>query len=156
LIGELKNYSDNKVRILRQDQNEMNRQVFGLIVIGQFLPSDFRIQGSQLNIVSNTVTELLSQQLSLYLTELVSEWLTEDGLISGIDFDIGLTYLQDPNLLGDNAADYYGGSELQVRLNNYLFDDRLVGQCGGQFRPQRKQLSGRRPQRRSPLSPATW
>ncbi|MCB0678514.1 MAG: translocation/assembly module TamB domain-containing protein, partial [Saprospiraceae bacterium] len=133
LTGELKNYSDSKLRVLRQDQNEMNRQVFGLIVIGQFLPSDSDFQGNRLGIGINTLTEMLSQQLSLYLTGLVSEWLTEDGLISGIDFDIAYNYFQSADVLSNDPNQLYRGNELQVRLKNYLFDDRLTVNVGGNF-----------------------
>lgn len=131
LPNELRNTADSKLRILRQDQNEMNRQVFGLIVIGQFLPSQNALQGQELAIGINTLTEMLSQQLSLYLTGLVSEWLTEDGLVSGIDFDIAYSYLQ-----GADASDpdqLYRANELQVRLKNYLFNDRLSVNVGGNF-----------------------
>jgi hypothetical protein len=129
--NELRNATDSKLRTLRQDQNEMNRQVFGLIVIGQFLPSQNALQGQELAIGINTLTEMLSQQLSLYLTGLVSEWLTEDGLVSGIDFDIAYSYLQ-----GTDASDpdqLYRANELQVRLKNYLFNDRLSVNVGGNF-----------------------
>lgn len=129
--NELKNYTDSKLRILQQDQNEMNRQVFGLIVIGQFLPSQFALQGQELAIGINTLTEMLSQQLSLYVTGLVSEWLSEDGLISGIDFDIAYNYIQGTNI--SDPDQLYRSNELQVRLKNYLFDDRLALNVGGNF-----------------------
>lgn len=129
--NELRNYTDSKLRILRQDQNEMNRQVFGLIVIGQFLPSQNALQGQELAIGINTLTEMLSQQLSLYLTGLVSEWLTEDGLISGIDFDIAYSYIQGTDI--NDPDQLYRANELQVRLKNYLFEDRLAVNVGGNF-----------------------
>ncbi len=123
LHGELKTYVENKLRIIRQDPNEMNRQVFGLIVMGEFIPANFSLQGQELNTIYNTVTEMLSQQLSNYLTNLVAEWLREDGLISGIDFNIIYNTYQDQNLLR--------GNEIQVQLKNYLFNDRLTVNIGG-------------------------
>ncbi len=123
LHGELKTYVDSKLRLIRQDPNEMNRQVFGLIVMGQFIPSNFSLQGQELNTIYNTVTEMLSQQLSNYLTNLVAEWLHEDGLISGIDFDIKYSTYQDQNFLR--------GNEVQVQLKNYLLNDRLTVNIGG-------------------------
>jgi len=129
--NELKNYTDSKLRILQQDQNEMNRQVFGLIVIGQFIPSQNALQGQELAIGINTLTEMLSQQLSLYLTGLVSEWLSEDGFISGIDFDIAYNYAQGTNI--NDPDRLFRSNELQVRLKNYLFDDRLAVNVGGNF-----------------------
>lgn len=123
LHGELKTYAENKLRIIRQDPNEMNRQVFGLIVMGEFIPANFSLQGQELNTIYNTVTEMLSQQLSNYLTNLVTEWLREDGLISGIDFNIIYNTYQDQNFLR--------GNEIQVQLKNYLFNDRLTVNIGG-------------------------
>ena len=134
LTGPLKNFTDSKLRLLRQDQNEMNRQVFGLIVVGDFIPSNFDIATSQLGFGINTVTEMLSQQLSLYLTELVSEWLVEDGLVSGIDFDIAYNYIEGYNLSNiDDPSAVVRANELQVRLKNYLFNDRLSVNVGGNF-----------------------
>ncbi|MDX1940823.1 MAG: translocation/assembly module TamB domain-containing protein, partial [Saprospiraceae bacterium] len=86
LNGQLKAYTDSKMNLLRRDQNELNRQVFGLIVVGQFLPENVALQGSE--ILYNTVSEFVSNQLSLLLTELFSEVLADGRVLSGIDFDI--------------------------------------------------------------------
>ena len=48
-----------------------------LPVVGQFLPSDLAIQGSE--IFYNTVSEFVSNQLSLLLTELFSEEASTSG-----------------------------------------------------------------------------
>ncbi|MCB0706847.1 MAG: translocation/assembly module TamB domain-containing protein [Saprospiraceae bacterium] len=133
LSGELKSYTDSKLRLIRQDQNEMNRQVFGLIVVGQFLPSDFSLTGNEFNIGFNTVTEMIFQQFSNYLTGLVSEWLREDGLISGIDFKVDYRTLQEAEAIAENPILYYQSGELEVRLSNYLLDDRLSVNVGGNF-----------------------
>ena len=126
VTGEIKNFTDGKLRTVRQDQNELNRQIFGLLVIGGFLPSG-NIEGSQLVTGINTLTELLSNQLSIYLTELLSEVFTDIGFISGIDFDIAYNVYTAEGL---NAGSTGGpvvstGSEFQLRLKNYLFNDRL-------------------------------
>ncbi|MBR9923029.1 MAG: hypothetical protein GYB31_19555 [Bacteroidetes bacterium] len=133
LTGEIKSYVESKLRLIRQDQNEMNRQVFGLIVVGQFLPSDFNLSGSQINIGFNTVTEMISQQFSNYLTGLISEWLREDGIISGIDLQIDYSSLQEAEALADNPLVYYRSGELEFRLSNYLLNDRLSVNVGGNF-----------------------
>ena len=121
VTGELKNFTDSKLRVVRQDQNELNRQVFGLLVIGGFLPSG-NIDGSELITGINTLTELLSNQLSIYLTELLSEVFTDVGFISGIDFDIAYNVYTADNL---DDLSVSTGSEFQLRLKNYLFNDRL-------------------------------
>ena len=124
LKGELKTYVDSKMRTIASNPNELNRQVFGLIVAGQFLPNSTTISDSGIAIGINTVTEMLSQQLSLYLTDLVSGWLKDDGLISGIDFDIAYSRFQGTSI--DDNVSGKANNELQVRLKNYLFDERVA------------------------------
>lgn len=122
--GELKTYIDSKMRTIERNPNELNRQVFGLVVAGQFLPSTTSISDSGIAIGINTVTEMLSQQLSLYLTDLVSGWLKDDGLISGIDFDIAYSRFQGASVAGN--VEGRANNELQVRLKNYLFNERVA------------------------------
>lgn len=131
LTGDLKNYAQSKLRLIKQDQNELNRQVFGLIVVGQFLPSSTQISGREVGI--NTVTELLSNQLSLYLTDLLTEVVNDVKFISGVDFDIAYSYYESPDLLSGEDGLNYTGTELQFRLKNYLFNDRLTINFGGNF-----------------------
>lgn len=126
LVGGLKTLTDSKLRILEQDPNEMNRQVFGLIVVGQFLPSDLAFQGT--DIFYNTVSEFVSNQLSLLLTELFSEFFAEGSTLSGIDFDIA--YNQYQASLGETQS-IRRGDEFQVRLRQQFFDDRLSILVGG-------------------------
>lgn len=126
LVGGLKTLTDSKLRILRQDPNELNRQVFGLIVVGQFLPSDIAIQGA--DIFYNTVSEFVSNQLSLLLTELFSEFFGDRSAFSGIDFDIA--YNQYQANLGENQ-DFRRGDEFQLRMRQDFFNDRLSVLVGG-------------------------
>jgi hypothetical protein len=126
LIGGLKTLTDSKLRILRQDPNELNRQVFGLIVVGQFLPSDIAIQGA--DIFYNTVSEFVSNQLSLLLTELFSEFFGEQSALSGIDFDIA--YNQYQANFGE-SQDFRRGDEFQLRMRQEFFNDRLSVLVGG-------------------------
>lgn len=128
--GSLKTYTDSKLRTLIQDQNELNRQVFGLIVVGQFLPSNFTLQGSELTI--NTVSELVANQLSILFTEFFSELVTDVNFISGIDFDISYNrYENQINLNSGADNQFYYGNEFQLRLKNYLFNDKLSISLGG-------------------------
>ncbi|MBL0082668.1 MAG: translocation/assembly module TamB domain-containing protein [Saprospiraceae bacterium] len=40
LTGELKSYTDSKIRLLRNNESDYNSQVFGLIVFNSFIPSN--------------------------------------------------------------------------------------------------------------------
>lgn len=97
LQGELKSHANNKLRILRQNSADMNDQVAGLLLFGSFLPSNdplaetFYTTNNLSKTTYNTVSEFISSQLSYLLSGLVEEALVENGLISGIDFEIGFS-----------------------------------------------------------------
>ncbi|MBT8221149.1 MAG: translocation/assembly module TamB, partial [Bacteroidia bacterium] len=135
LDGQLRNYADSKLRVLSQDENELNRQVFGLIVVGGFLPSDNAgtIQDAQILTGLNTLSELLSNQFSLYITQFLSTAFEDVGFISGVDFDISYNIYQNADLDVTDGSAVTNGSELQFRLKNNLFNDRLQVDLGGNY-----------------------
>lgn len=97
LNGTLENFANNKRRQLLLDQNELNRQVFGLIAVGQFLPADLSFNVA--DVAVNTVSEWLSSYLSLLLNDLLRDAFGEDAFISGFDFDIAYNnYTSSTNL----------------------------------------------------------
>jgi len=134
ITSQLKTLADNKLRQLRQDPNELNRQVFGLVVVGSFLPSNsgFIQSSDYLTSAFNTLTQVFTNQLSNYLTGLAAEWF--GGTVSSIDFDIAYNDYQ--NALtnpGSTAGINQAGRELQVRLTSGFVNDRITVQFGSQF-----------------------
>lgn len=95
--------------VLSTDQ-ELNRQVFALIVLNRFLEppayagSDAPTAGTG-NVAGTTTSELLSNQ--------VSNWLS--GLSN--DFDLGVNYRPGDNITQD---------ELEVMVSTQLFNERLL------------------------------
>lgn len=132
LAIELRNYTDSKLRTIRQDQNELNRQVFGLLILKQFLPSGQRFQAADigLSVGINTVSEMVANQLSIYLTELLSEFITDGNLIAGIDIDLSYNKSQLGSIDGANIDQT--NSELETRLKIFV-NDRLSLDFGGNF-----------------------
>jgi len=131
VAGQIKTLTDNKLRLLRQDQNELNRQVFGLIVVGTFLPSNtnqFLQNSDYVASAFNTLTQVLSNQFSGYLSELATQLF--GGAVSSIDFDIAYNEYQ--NSLSDPGQSSIG-RDLQVRLTSGFANDRLTVQIGSQF-----------------------
>lgn len=129
-----KSLIDSKLSQLRQDQNELTRQVFGLIVVGSFLPpssgSAVLQSGDYLASAFNTLTQVLSNQLSGYLTSLATEWF--GGTVSSINFDIAYNeYRNQVNPGQTNLTQI--GRELQVRLTSGFANDRITIQVGSQF-----------------------
>jgi len=130
LPPELRNYVDSKLRIVRQDQNELNRQVFGLLVLGQFMPTNYNIQATDLGI--NTVSEMIANQLSMYVSEIVSDMLSEGGVISGFDFDLRYSQYQFTGI--DDPSSLESTSELSTKLKLQLGkNNRWQISWGGNF-----------------------
>ena len=124
LQGSLASYVDGKLRVLRQDQNELNKQVFGLIVAGQFLPAVFSM--SETAVVYNTVSEFVSNQLSQIVNQFISSIVGKGNPYSGTNFDIAFN--RNPNFVITNLK---AGNELQVSLRQSLLNNRLTVLVGG-------------------------
>lgn len=127
LDSDLRTYAENKMRTVRNDPNELNRQVFGLLMLGQFLPSGYTIQAGDVGI--NTLSEMLSNQLSMYLTDFVSGFLTGKKLIQGIDF--GFNYNRFTDFDAENPTSFTN-NELRAKLR-VTVNDRIFVQAGGNF-----------------------
>ena len=96
---------------LMETKQEMNKQIFSLLLLNRFLPSANSTSNSDATdrgntgAVSTTASEILSNQLSNWLSKL-----------SG-DIDIGLNYRPGDNITSD---------EIAVALSTELLNDRLV------------------------------
>lgn len=130
LVGELKNYTDNKIRSVELDQNELNTQVLGLILFGSFLPSNqgTLLAGRQSQLAINTLSELLSNQLSIYLTELFSQGLSNSNFLVVEDFDVN--YNQYDAATIDNPNDLATGHEFSINPK-FRVKDRWVVNIAG-------------------------
>lgn len=111
VAGELKTYTDNKMRSLRATENGINNQVVGLLVFNNFLPNNNPLANISGNILgqagNNTITEFLSSQISVLFSEYISGKLKDDSFINDIDFDIALS--QNTSFLQDQSSDFVGG-----------------------------------------------
>ncbi len=128
LVGRIDNYANNKIDLLKRDQNELYKQVFGLIALGQFLPTEYDFKGAGNEIIYNTLSEFVSNQLSLLITELFSEFIGDGSALSGIDFDIRYDRSRTASVDG---RDVNLGEELEIRLRQDFFNDRLSVVVGG-------------------------
>jgi hypothetical protein len=139
VTSQLKSLTDNRLRILKQDQSEMSRQVFGLVVVGGFLPPNtgFIQAGNYASSLYNTVTQMIANQFSNYLAGVASEWFK--GNISSLDLDIAYNDYQNAVNPGDQAA-AIGGREVQFKLKSGFKDDRITVQVGSQFGVGRSNL----------------
>jgi hypothetical protein len=123
---------DNRLQIIRSNETEMYKQVFGLLMLNRFLPPGNTINnsvgGSDIGGgVANTVGEFLSSQLSRYLNNFVSNFVN--------DLDINFRYRQysQQAAAGAQAADEGADTrrELQLALTKRFFNDRFSVSAGG-------------------------
>lgn len=98
-----------QVQSVLSTEQERNRQVFSLIVLNRFVqPQSMAGSGSPGaggNVVGTTGSELLSNQVSNWLSKLSD------------DFDLGVNYRPGNNITQD---------ELEVAMSTQLFDERLL------------------------------
>ena len=119
--GRAGTLSSLALRAIQQDESKLNRQVFALIALQQFLPEESSVGGGvNLGTASfNTLSEMLSQQLSRHIGDLLSEVISDVGFISSVDFQFGLT-LQDDQINNTGTT-----SQLNVGLDQYFLKDKL-------------------------------
>ncbi len=107
---------------IRQDQNELNKQVFGLLVLGHFLPTGAP-QEATTNFgasVNNNLSEFIFNQLS-YLASSVRS-----------DVDLAVSYqTYQANIDPTDPEDLIRRNELQVALTKRFFNDRVSVDVGG-------------------------
>ncbi|MBK8856094.1 MAG: translocation/assembly module TamB domain-containing protein [Saprospiraceae bacterium] len=137
LVGDLATLADSKLRLLQNNELELNSQVFGLIMFNNFLPSnrvsDVLGTGGIQSMGINTLSEFLSSQLSLYITNLINLALVENGLLAGVDFEIGLrNNIGVAANLGNNNI---WPDEIEFRLKNRFkfLDERVTLNMGGNY-----------------------
>lgn len=135
LTGELRAYADNKIRTLRENEIALNSQVVGLLAFQTFLPDNNLGNGLGGSFLGNagvsTISEFVSSQLSRLFTGMFEAALTENGLIAGIDFDIGL--VKNNSVFQPNTS--IAPDEIEINLKNRFrfLGERLSLNLGGNY-----------------------
>jgi len=114
ISGPLRSLTENKLATLESDPLGLNNQVFGLLIFNSFLPPDNPIAnaniGSSFSVIAS---ELLSAQLSAYVSNIFESVLNEDGLIYNVDVDVRLG--NSDITASDNTGNY--GLTLSPKFN---------------------------------------
>ena len=107
---------------LPEFQSELNKQVFGLLVLGGFLPET---SGEALNenliattAVSNSINSLLASQLNRFANQ----------YIKGVNIDIGIQSYSDYSAPGGKTQ-----TTMDFHLSKSFLDERLSFEVGGDF-----------------------
>jgi translocation and assembly module TamB len=116
---------ESRLDQIRQDQGELNKQVFAVLLLGRFVGENpFKSQGASFSAASyvrQSVSNLLTEQLNQLAA----------GLIQGVDINFDVT----------STDDYTTGSlqnrtDLNVGLSKRLLNDRLKISVGNNFQLQ--------------------
>ncbi|MEO6290784.1 MAG: translocation/assembly module TamB domain-containing protein [Ginsengibacter sp.] len=119
-----------KLTQMRQEQGEMNKQVFALLLLNRFVSENPFDNSSGGSIDANSFAR---QSVSKLLTEQLNQ-LTE-GLIKGVDINFDLSSQQDYT-----TGTQQNRTDFNVGLSKRLLNDRLTVSVGNDF-----QLEGPRP-----------
>jgi hypothetical protein len=112
-----------QVQKVKQDEGELNKQVFGLLLLNRFLPTNSGTGNQNIGAdVNNSVSEFLLNQLSYWTSQIRS------------DVDVNFNYQSyEANLNATNPNDLTKRNELEVALTKRFFNDRLALEAGGNF-----------------------
>lgn len=131
----IKSAVNSKLDFIRLEQNDLNKQVIGLLVLNKFLPV-YNVGGASTsqntdlaNSAGNTVSEFVSNQLSIYLSDWLSKFVT--------DVQLDLNYRSYQSTIAGGAAlpvdEIENRRELQLALSKSFFNDRVFIDVGGNF-----------------------
>lgn len=136
LTGDVANFAESKLRSIRSNELELNGQAMGLIVFNSFLPSNrvsdaFGTAGIQSASV-NTLSEFLTSQLSVYITNIINSRISENGIISGVDFGMNVRnnnfgFVDNdivPDEIGFDGTIFLKNDRVSVNIGgNYVFQN---------------------------------
>jgi hypothetical protein len=106
---------DQRLQQVKADPNELNKQVFGLLITNNFLPQDITTVSGGGSSVSGTMNDFFASQISNYAQGFLSKY------IEGAEINIGVESI-------DGASEEVGQEiqgELQQRVN-----DRIIFSVG--------------------------
>jgi hypothetical protein len=113
---------NSRLSQIRQDPNELNKQVLGVLVLGHFIGDNpLQSQGG-----GTTVEGVLRNSVSSLLTDQLNR--LAGNLIAGVDLSFGVS----------SGEDYSSGTaqnrtDLSVGLSKHLFSNRLTVSVGNDF-----------------------
>ncbi len=119
--SEVTDTVDGKLAQLRQDPNEMNKQVFALLLLNRFVgenPFESNSGVSAETMARQSVSKILSQQLNNLA----------GNLIKGVDLNFDLESTEDYSTGTQNTR-----TDLNVGLSKKLLNDRLKVSVGSNF-----------------------
>ncbi|MGY5355333.1 translocation/assembly module TamB domain-containing protein [Wenyingzhuangia sp. IMCC45467] len=132
--GDLGGQVYTQVQQLNNREEDLNKQVFSLLVLGQFFPSNVSdgSSGGTLSIARDNVNKALSNQLNNYSNKLTGD--------TGIEIGFELDSYTESTSQGEQ-----NNTELNVSAQKRLFNDRLTVQVGSGFEIENKSKDDKTP-----------
>lgn len=115
----------SRIRQLNQQEDQLNKQVFSLLVLNKFYP-DSGSDGSEGGIATvarDNLNDALSDQLNMFSDKIMKN--------TGIDLNFGVNSYTDYQ--GENAQDR---TDLAISAKKKLFNDRVVVEAGSEVNVQ--------------------
>jgi hypothetical protein len=116
--GTATNNSDFQRRLqqVRADKNELNKQVFGLLITNSFLPQDLTTFNAVGTTTSNTINDFVSSQLTTYFQNVLNDFL------KNTEIDIGYDNIQSGSYNYTNEQ----GKQIDIKLEQEINDNIIV------------------------------
>ncbi len=128
LSPDLKTYVDSKLRALEQDPNELYKQAASLVSFGSFIPKDnFNFTATKA-LAYNTLSDLISSQLTQILSPMFTAAVADGKVLTGIALNLNYNFYE-ANPQGGGIESRIG-SELQIGPTLKFFKDRLILNTG--------------------------
>jgi hypothetical protein len=131
LTGDIKSKVDLRLRELRDNEEQMNQQIFSLLVLRTFINTGnigSEVTGNLGITAFNTLSEMLGNQLSMFVTNLLSNAFDDVDFISGVDFNIGY----DVSKVSNETPNIKAG-EVVVSVKPRLLNDKWIVTLGGNY-----------------------
>ena len=129
-LGGAADLVSQKLNTLRENPNDMNKQVFGLLILGSFIAessggssSAFNVGNSAASLARSSVSKIISQQLQQFAS----------GLIKGVDLDVGLNSRSGTAETGDTTSNTSSRTDLNIGLSRSFLQGRLTVSVGKNF-----------------------
>jgi hypothetical protein len=119
---DIVNASNTRLAQIRQDQGELNKQVFALLLLNRFVAEDPFSSGGG----STSATTMAKQSVSRLLSEQLNRLAAD--LISGVDINFGLETTEDYT-----TGEQKDRTDLNVGISKRLLNDRLTISVGSNF-----------------------
>ncbi|WP_235296067.1 translocation/assembly module TamB domain-containing protein [Portibacter marinus] len=137
LVGELKPLTEGKLRTLELNQDAYNDQVFGLILLRTFLPTNSNQVGNNIlnsnNLIGtgySTISEFVSNQFSILLSSLFDEALQGNGYLTGVDVNLSAN----KNPIGiAQSTNFLLPDEYDINFVSSFDEDKWNIQLGGSY-----------------------